>query len=111
VDDERGRRVALNEAVFREVNDRIEELAESFQLQNEPLNLVCECGDPTCVEHISIPHDEYEAVRREPTHFAVSPGHEIPDVEEIVEKRRGYDVVRKREGAPAKIAEETDPRS
>jgi len=35
----------------------------------------------------------------------------VPNVEEVVESRSGYDVVRKFEGAPADIAEKTDPRS
>ena len=54
---------------------------------------------------------EYEEVRANPAHFAVSPGHEAPDVETVVAKRSGYDVVRKNEGVPAEIARQTDPRS
>ena len=110
MDDERGRRIGLNEAVFREVNERIQDVADSFELGDQPLNLVCECGDPTCVQHITLTKGEYEAVRADPTHFAVFPGHEIPDVEEVVEKRNGYDVIRK-EGETAQVAKETDPRS
>lgn len=108
---ERKRRIGLNEAVFREVNERIEGLAEDFQLGNEPLNLVCECGDPSCVQQIEMTRSDYEEVRSDPTHFAVFPGHEIPDVEDVVEKRDGYDIIRKKEGAPAQVAKETDPRS
>ena len=74
------------------------------------LTLVCECGNPTCVQQITLRRAEYEEVRAEPTHFAVYPGHEIPEVEEVVEKRDGYDIIRKREGQPAEVAEETDPR-
>jgi hypothetical protein len=109
--DERGHRIAMNESVFREVNERIEDLAETFELGDQPLNLVCECGDPTCVQRITIKRSEYEAVRSDPTLFVVHPGHEIPDVEEMVEERDGYDVIRKGEGEPAKVAEETDPRN
>lgn len=50
-------------------------------------------------------------MRADPTHFAVYPGHEIPDIEDVVDKRDGYDVIRKQAGAAAKVAEETDPRS
>jgi len=108
--DERGRRIGLNESVFREVNERIENAADSFGLTEE-LSFICECGDPDCVQQISMTRTEYEALRSDPTHFAVSPGHEIADVEEIVERRKGYDVIRKREGQPAQAARETDPRS
>jgi len=109
--DERIRRVGLNEAVFREVNERIEELAEEFRLERQLLNLVCECGDPTCVQQIQITRSEYESIRADPTHFAVFPGHEIPEVEDVVEKRNGYDLIRKKEGGPAEIAAETNPRA
>jgi hypothetical protein len=109
--DERERRISLNEAAFREVNERIEGMAEDFGLENEPLSLICECGDPTCVQQIAVLRSEYEQIRADPTHFAVAPGHEIADVEVVVERRDGYDIIRKREGVPARIAEETDPRS
>jgi hypothetical protein len=107
----REERIGLNEAVFREVNERIEDLAETFQLKDEPLDLVCECGDASCVRRISMTRAEYEELRSEAHHFAVHPGHEYPDVEELLEKRKGYDIVSKNQGIPEKIAERTDPRS
>jgi hypothetical protein len=108
---DRGERIGLNEAVFREVNERISDLAEGFGLEEQPLDLVCECGDPACVERITMGRQEYERLRADPTHFAVFPGHEEPDVESIVERKGSYDVVRKHEGGPAEIAQRTDPRS
>jgi hypothetical protein len=107
----REERIGLNEAVFREVNERIEDLAETFQLKDEPLDLVCECGDAACVRRITMTRTEYEELRSEPRQFAVHPGHEYPDVEEVVERRKGYDIVSKNQGIPEKIAERTDPRS
>lgn len=106
----REERIGLNEAVFREVNERIENLAETFELKDEPLDLVCECGDAACVRRISMTRAEYEQLRSEPHHFAVHPGHEYPEVEEVVDRRKGYDIVSKNEGIPEKIAERTDPR-
>ena len=50
---DRAERVGLNEAVFREVNERIEDLAEKLDLEDRPLDLVCECGDANCVEQRS----------------------------------------------------------
>ena len=54
---------------------------------------------------------EYEELRSEPHQFAVHPGHEYADVEDVVGRRKGYDIVSKNEGIPEKIAERTDPRS
>jgi hypothetical protein len=111
MDAERERRIGLNESVFRDVNERIEDAAESFGVSDQQLHLVCECGDPSCVAQISMTRSEYEALRTDPTHFAVAPSHEIVDVEELIERRKGYDVIRKNEGPQADVARETDPRS
>ena len=108
---EREERVGLNEAVFREVNERIEDLAERFNLQDRPLDLICECGDANCMERISMTHAEYEQLRSDPRQFAVYPGHVYGDIEDLVDRRSGYDVVRKREGEAAELAEASDSRS
>ena len=107
----REERIGLNEAVFREVNERIEDLAERFELKEEPLDLVCECGDADCVRRISMTRAEYEELRSEPRQFAVHPGHELPEAEEVVARRKRYDIVAKSSGVPERIAEQTDPRS
>jgi hypothetical protein len=106
----REERIGLNEAVFREVNERIEHLADTFDVKSEPLDLVCECGDAKCVQRISMTVPEYEQLRSESHQFAVYPGHEYSDVERVVDRRKGYDIVQKIEGAPKRIAEQTDPR-
>lgn len=108
--DERQRRIGLNEAVFREANERIEELNKTFEPLTGELVLVCECGQGDCAEKISMSASEYDAIRADATQFAIVPGHEIPDVESVVAHHEGYDVVRKEEGVPRRIAEVTDPR-
>ena len=109
--DDRVRRIGLNEAVFRAVNEEIEGLSERFGLTDDALDLICECGYAECAERIRISHEDYERLRSDATTFAVVPGHEIPEVEEVVERGDGYDVVRKRSGEPAAIAKHTDERS
>ena len=107
----REERIGLNEAVFREVNERIEALAETFDLKTQSLDIICECGDHACAERISMMHAEYKELRSDAHQFAVHPGHEYPDVETVVARLKGYDIVRKGKGVPAQIAEQTDPRS
>ena len=109
--DERAKRVGLNEAVFREVNERIGELAQTFGLTEHALDLVCECGDATCTQQVRMTYAEYERVRDDPRLFAIYPGHEAPDVEDVVERQDDFDIVRKHEGDPARLAKHTDPRS
>ena len=108
--DERKRRIGLNEAVFREANERIEELNKTFASFTDELVLVCECGFGDCTEKISMSVAAYEELRSDAATFAIVHGHEIPDVEHVIEEREGYDVVRKDDGVARKIAEATDPR-
>jgi len=107
----REERIGLNEAVFRDINERIETLAETFDLGSQPVDLICECGDATCVQRIHMTHAEFEELRSDSHQFAIYPGHEEPDVETVVARRKGYDIVTKGEGVARKIAERTDPRA
>jgi hypothetical protein len=109
--DARDERVGLNEAVFREVNERIENLTEKFDLRGSPLDLVCECADSTCIERITMRHSEYEEVRSDARQFVVSPGHVDEAIEAVVAQRPGYYVVRKRDPQAVAVAEATDRRS
>jgi hypothetical protein len=60
---------------------------------------------------ISLSIGDYERIRADSALFAVVPGHEITDVEAVVEEQRGFNVVRKHPGEPMAVAEATDPRS
>lgn len=107
----REERIGLNEAIFREVNERIQQVAEAFDLQEDELDLLCECGSADCVDRISMKHAEYEELRSEAHQFAIRPGHDESDVERVIARKKGYDIVQKFRGAPERIAEETDPRA
>src|SRR5439155_16369512 len=79
----REERLGANEALFREVNERVAEVAERFVADDtgeSRYDFNCECGDRACAEQIALTVTEYEAVRAEATRFAVVPGHEAPDV-------------------------------
>jgi len=105
-------RLARNEALYREVNERIAELAEEFsedEVRN-PVGFVCECAAAGCAEPIELTLAEYEAIRAEPTRFAVVPEHERLEIERVVERHAAYLVVEKREEDAAEVARETDPR-
>ena len=104
-------RTGENEALFREVNERLKERKRDDLAWQAPSEWICECAEETCTERIVMSPLEYEQLRSEPTHFAVVPNekHVSLDVERIVEKRDRYWVVEK-VGEAAEIAEETDPR-
>lgn len=93
--DRRADRAARNEALFRRVNERLEELNASFASFTEHSEFICECADPGCVERIQLTLSAYEAVRSEPTRFVVKPQHVLPAAERVVEEHKGYVVVEK----------------
>jgi hypothetical protein len=87
----REERLAQNEVRFREIN-------ESAQPQRELRGdgrFVCECADRGCMAWLEVPTEDYAAVRQNPRRFIVTPTHEVPDVESIVERKPGYFVVEK----------------
>jgi hypothetical protein len=109
---ERAERIGRNEALFREVNEQVDDLNRSLSsLGDETMHIVCECGDLGCVDGLVVPLRVYERVRADASIFFVQPGHELPDVEEVVEEHAGYHVVRKHPGQPERIAVESDPRA
>jgi hypothetical protein len=108
---EREDRIGRNEALFRALNERIEDISRFLDEETQEATFICECGRAECMERIRIPLDLYEHVRSDPTLFIVLPGHEEPDVATIVERHDGWNVVSKRSGEPAAIAIATDPRS
>jgi hypothetical protein len=106
----REERVAKNEAVAREINEGIED-STAWRSSEGYLRMVCECGQSECELLIAITIPEYEAIRGDPTTFAVAAEHVMADVERVVSETDRFTVVRKREGTPAQVAEATDPRS
>lgn len=109
--DEQAKRVGLNEAIFRQVNEQIESLNRGFDNEARTMTVICECASGECTERLTIPVSEYEEVRGDPRRYIIVAGHGLPEFELIVATRAGYEVVEKREGVSARLAEETDPRS
>jgi hypothetical protein len=109
--EDRDRRIGRNEAAFRAANERIEEMNLAISQVSEEIIIVCECGNPECVEQIELSLGEYEEIRSDPTLFAAVPGHGDPSVETVVAEHEGYSVVRKDDPEAKEVAERTDPRS
>ena len=105
--DAQGRqRVAMNEATFRKINEGM----ETGQDPSGLLTFVCECGRLGCNQLIQLSRAEYEVLRSNPRRFAVVEGHEIAEVEHVVEQTERYVVVEKAGDPEAEIVEHTDPR-
>ena len=96
-------RKAKNEAVFREVNERIEDAALEFGVPGEA-SFVCECGDASCTGMVHMTLSEYRAIRECGRRFAIIPGHEDPAIEQVVDRTPRFTVVEKT-GTAAAVAE------
>ena len=106
---DREARIAKNESITREINEGIEESMASMSPEGY-VRMLCECGRSGCERVLAISLAEYEEARRDGDRFVIVKEHLIPDVEDIVEEKDRFVVVRKREGTPAAVAEATDPR-
>lgn len=100
-------RLALNEALFRDVNERIREISDTFGQKDSTYDFLCECSDPECAERVVLTASEYEFVRADSTRFVVAKGHAMPEIESIVDHAKDHVVVEK-EGAAADVAVHLD---
>ncbi len=108
MNDESERRLARNEALFRETNEAI----ERGQWRDDPGKLVrfrCECSRLDCNEAVGVTLARYEEVRQSPRRFMLAVGHEIPEIETVVSREDDYVIVEKRSAA-GETAAATDPR-
>ena len=109
--EDRFARQARNEALFREVNERIAQLGERAQAWSPDgkVDFLCECGDEGgCGQRVRVPTDVYERVRSQDDRFIVRPGHETLEIEHAVEWTEDYVVVDKVPAAELYV--EDDPR-
>jgi hypothetical protein len=113
--DDRRRRQAENEMVFRSINEQIESLGrELFDRGDEGAKVwqfVCECHRNECVERMALTGIEYEAVRASGKRFLVapSPDHVDMEIENVIDMSARYWIVEKTDES-ADLAEADDPR-
>jgi hypothetical protein len=106
--DARERRMATNEALFREVNERIEVMAHQLG-PDVPYEFLCECANPDCTFKLALSLRTYEAIRADPKQFVVLPLHYTPQVEELVVEESTHWIVRK-QGEAGEYVAQLDPR-
>jgi len=107
-----------NEALLREVNERIAELdkaAEEHNLAPDQtlFEFLCECGASDgeaghCDERVRMTINEYDQVRSQDDRFVVSPGHESDWLEWVAARTERFVIVDKRAEAEPFVAD--DPR-
>ena len=106
--DERERRMTQNEALFREVNERVNDHADEGAVAVH--DYLCECANLDCTFRVRLAPAQYESIRQDPKQFVVLPLHFTPEVETLVAENASYWVVRKTGEAGDYVAK-LDPRS
>src|SRR5438105_452387 len=80
-------RIANNQSVFRRVNESIERGRWPGE-EDAPAVFCCECAQFGCGELIELSVREYERVRANGRRFIVALGHNLPEVEDVVEEHK-----------------------
>jgi hypothetical protein len=99
-------RAARNEALFREVNENIARLEDSYGTTATEPAFICECANDGCTEQFAVDLETYQRVREQPRLFFVLPGHQHPELERVVETHSDYLIVEKT-GEAGEVAERT----
>jgi hypothetical protein len=108
--DAREQRLAQNEALFREVNEKVEAVAAVHGSDDHVYEFYCECSNADCSLQVPATLADYEAVRAHPRRFLIRPEHWLPDIETVAEKTEAWWVIEK-EGEAGRFVEHLDPRS
>lgn len=99
-----------NEVRSRGTNEWIEAAHDSFNEGKETDRYLCECSDFACTSTVALTRPEYEAVRADGHHFAITLHHENPEIDSLVAEHVRYSIVAKLPGLPSRIAFASDPR-
>jgi hypothetical protein len=102
------KRMMENQVVFRKLNERVQkgidevnQIASEDGLEpididgDEPLFFYCECSDENCRNRIKLSPNEYNDIHRKKDTFTILPGHQVPQIEDVIEETPDYIVVRK----------------
>jgi len=107
--DAREKRLADNETLFREVNERVRAVAKAHNSDLHRYAFFCECSNADCTLQVELTLAEYESARSHGPRFVVARGHELPEIEHVVETHDEWSLIEK-DGDAARIAEARDPR-
>ena len=110
--EQRERRAAQNEALFRSANERLKELNDALDGYSPYGSWFCECFRRDCSEMIEMTVGEYEKVRAESDQFAVvaDRSHVDYSLETVIARCDRYWIVKKL-GTAASVSRDLDERA
>jgi len=96
VEETRAERVVRVETAFREANEKLRWRVGLVFAGEKTIPFICECGDERCTAAVRVSLETYDAARRDPSRFLISPGHKQLGSERIVAEGEGFEIVEKR---------------
>jgi hypothetical protein len=83
-----------NELLFRGVNEKLRGLNADFEgFAGEQALFVCECSRIECIEQIELAVAAFDVICSARTRYVIVPGHDSPDLEQVVVREATYFVV------------------
>lgn len=107
MDDRQQEQLAANEDLFRQINERVEDVAATHGSDSHEYEFFCECSDPGCSERVRLTLAEYRRVREDGARFIVVKGHVVKEIERVVQDAEDHAVVEKH-GQAGRVAIELD---
>jgi hypothetical protein len=101
-------KLAENEVIFREANFSVAEFISEGEGEDTKtvIPFYCECSNRNCRKRIRLTPKQYQSFHQKRRYFIAIDGHEVPDIEKIIQKEDGYNVIEKFGEPPT--AEEID---
>jgi hypothetical protein len=90
-------RIAKNNLIFREANEKIRAKADEYDAPLERIPFLCECPREDCTELVRLTLSEYSRVRSNGAHFLTIPEHAEAErpVGRVVSHEDGYVIIEK----------------
>lgn len=86
----REQRIIQTEEFYRQINDLI-----ARNGTRDDKAYMCECANPYCNETMDVSTEDIEVLHSKSGYYVTLPGHEIPDVEHVVQATANYSIVAK----------------
>ena len=102
-------RLALNEAIGRDLNTTRADRLHAADTDRGPQMFWCECSRAICEERVAVNQAEWRRVRSDPHLFFIAEGHEDSRISRVVEQTDRFWVVEKTDRDARDIVERTDP--
>lgn len=85
-DGERPSQVALEQARVRGLNETLVSASLDIDPPAPSLTIQCECGRSDCRTTLDVSQEFYRGIRRQANRFVVAEGHEVAEVDRVVQR-------------------------